>query len=362
MTRHTFLKTFLPCALGAAVAIFAVVPGIHRAAAADHTLTVVGWGGSFQDAQREAIWKPFEKATGIVIKEDTWNGNFGKVKAMVESKSVTWDVVWGDYAHAVAGCEAGILVPIIDLVDDPKDFLPGIHHECGISDSLFSTLAAYDGDKIPAAWNGQVPTTAAEALDVQKFPGKRGLRKIVKGLFEFTLMATGVPADKVYDVLATDEGVQRVLNKFESMKGSIVWYTSSAQGLQLLADGEVSVSYTYAGRVFIANQKEKRNLKLIWDGQVYSTNTIFVPKGANVEDARKLIKFALQPKVSADFSNLSAYGPARKSAVPLVNEDVRKALPNYPPNLKNALLRNEQFWADQEQRINEKFTAWLAKQ
>jgi hypothetical protein len=44
MTRHTFLKTFLLCALGAAIAIFAVVPGTHRAAAADHTLTVVGWG------------------------------------------------------------------------------------------------------------------------------------------------------------------------------------------------------------------------------------------------------------------------------------------------------------------------------
>lgn len=351
----------LPRAFSVFLAI-SLTSAVLPAAAAENALTVVGWGGSFQDAQREAIWKPFEKQSGVAIKEDTWNGNFGKVKAMVESKSVTWDVVWGDYAHAVAGCEAGILVPIVDLVDDPKDFLPGIHHECGISDSLFSTLTAYDGNKLPAAWNGKAPTTAAEALDVQKFPGKRGLRKIVKGLFEFTLMATGVPAEKVYDVLATDEGVQRVLNKFDAMKGSIVWYTSSAQGLQLLADGEVAVSYTYAGRVFIANQKEKRNLKLIWDGQVYSTNTIFVPKGANVAEAKKLIKFALQPKVSAEFSNLSAYGPARKSAVEFVKADVREALPNYPPNLKNALLRNESFWADQEQRINEKFTAWLAKQ
>lgn len=349
------LSLMLGAAIGAIVLSFVPV----RAA---DSLTAVAWGGSVQDAQRDATWKPFEKATGIVVKEDTWNGNFGKVKAMVEAKSVTWDVVWGDYAHAVAGCEAGILVPIIDLVDDPKDFLPGVHHECGVSDSLFSTLMAFDANKIPAAWNGKMPTTAAEAFDVQKFPGKRGLRKIVKGLFEFTLMTTGVPANKVYDVLATDEGVQRVLSKFESMKGSIIWYTSSAQGLQLLADGEVALSYTYAGRVFVANQKEKRNLKMIWDGQVYSTNTIFVPKGGNVEAAKKLIKFAIEPQASANFANLSAYGPARTSALKLVNADVREALPNYPPNLKNALLRNESFWADQEQRINEKFTAWLAKQ
>jgi putative spermidine/putrescine transport system substrate-binding protein len=146
------------------------------------------------------------------------------------------------------------------------------------------------------------------------------------------------------------------------MKGSIIWYTSSAQGLQLLADGEVPIAYTYAGRVFIANKKEKRQFKLIWDGQVYSTNTILVPKGANVPEAKRLIRFALQPQVNAKFSDLSAYGPARKSAVPLVDADVRTALPNNPANLKNALLRNEEFWADQEQRINTKFTAWLAKQ
>jgi putative spermidine/putrescine transport system substrate-binding protein len=355
------VPTRIKCLIAVSAAAF-VFAHSDLSRAAEGALTVVGWGGSFQDAQREAIWKPFEKATGVRIKEDTWNGEFGKVKAMVESNSVTWDVVWGDYAHAVTGCEAGILVPVIDVIDDPNDFLPGIHHECGVSDSLFSTLAAYDADKVPAAWNGKVPTTAAEALDVQKFQGKRGLRKIVKGLFEFVLMATGVPANSVYQGLATDDGVQRVLDKLDSMKGSIIWYTSSAQGLQLLADGEVPIAYTYAGRAFIANKKENRHFKLIWDGQVYSTNTIFVPKGANVSEAKRLIRFALQPQVNAKFSDLSAYGPARKSAVPLVDADVRTALPNNPANLKNALLRNEEFWADQEQRIHTKFTAWLAKQ
>lgn len=360
MTIEHTLTRFKCLTAASAVALVLAYPSVCRAA--EGTLTVVGWGGSFQDAQREAIWKPFEAATGVKIKEDTWNGEFGKVKAMVESGSVTWDVVWGDFAHAVTGCEAGVLVPVIDVIDDRNDFLPGIHHECGVTDSLFSTLAAYDGNKLPTAWNGKVPTTAAEALDVQQFPGKRGLRKIVKGLFEFVLMATGVPANDVYQTLGTDTGVQRVLDKLDSMKGSIVWYTSSAQGLQLLADGEVPIAYTYAGRVFIANKKENRQFKLIWDGQVYSTNTILVPKGANVSEAKRLIRFALQPPVNAKFSDLSAYGPARKSAVPLVDADVRTALPNNPANLKNALLRNEEFWADQEQRINTKFTAWLAKQ
>src|SRR5258707_11657222 len=56
-------------------------------------LVVVSYGGSYQEAQRKAIFEPFEKATGIKIKEAEWSGEYAKLKAMVDSGNVTWDVV-----------------------------------------------------------------------------------------------------------------------------------------------------------------------------------------------------------------------------------------------------------------------------
>ncbi len=65
--------------------------------AQEKKVTIVSWGGSFQEAERKYLWEPFSKATGVRVLDDTWNGDFGIVKAQVESKNVTWDIVIADY-------------------------------------------------------------------------------------------------------------------------------------------------------------------------------------------------------------------------------------------------------------------------
>jgi hypothetical protein len=67
-------------ALTAAGGAFALAAG--AAAAAD--LTVVSWGGAYQDAQREVYFEPFKQATGIDLIEDSWNGGVGAIRAKVE--------------------------------------------------------------------------------------------------------------------------------------------------------------------------------------------------------------------------------------------------------------------------------------
>src|SRR5262245_42616698 len=84
---------------GAAVALSAAKP-----AAAEDQLTVVSWGGAYQESQREAFMKPFQKDTGTKITEEEYNGEIAKIRAMVESKSVTWDVIDIDTQTALAAC------------------------------------------------------------------------------------------------------------------------------------------------------------------------------------------------------------------------------------------------------------------
>ena len=71
-------------------------------------------------------------------------------------------------------------------------------HECGIGIFVWSTVMAYNGDKLKDG-----PQTWADFWDTKKFPGKRGLRKGARYNLEFALMADGVKPADVYKVLAT---------------------------------------------------------------------------------------------------------------------------------------------------------------
>ena len=55
-------------------------------------LVVVSWGGSFQEAQRKALFEPFVKEFGIKLIEDSPSDQ-AKIRAMVKTNNVTWDVV-----------------------------------------------------------------------------------------------------------------------------------------------------------------------------------------------------------------------------------------------------------------------------
>jgi putative spermidine/putrescine transport system substrate-binding protein len=56
---------------------------------------VQSWGGAFQDAQREAYFKPFQELSGITVIESE-GPDPSKIKAMVDTGNVEQDVVQQD--------------------------------------------------------------------------------------------------------------------------------------------------------------------------------------------------------------------------------------------------------------------------
>ena len=55
-------------------------------------LRIAGYGGTAQDAERKAYFEPFGKMSGIKV-HDFPGADLNKVKAMVETGNVEWDVV-----------------------------------------------------------------------------------------------------------------------------------------------------------------------------------------------------------------------------------------------------------------------------
>ena len=104
----------------------ALLAGISVPADSDaRELTIVSWGGSYQEAQRKAFFDPFIKKTGKKILDESYNGELAKIKAMVEAKNVTWDVVQVEAPELINACEEGLL-EIIDWnrVGGKKSFIP----------------------------------------------------------------------------------------------------------------------------------------------------------------------------------------------------------------------------------------------
>ena len=103
----TFVSKFT-FALFAGVAL--IMAGAPQAAFAADELTIVSWGGAYQESQRKAYFEPFIKE-GNKVTEEEYNGEIAKIRAMVESNAVTWDVIDVDTQTALAACAEGFSKP-----------------------------------------------------------------------------------------------------------------------------------------------------------------------------------------------------------------------------------------------------------
>lgn len=64
---------------------------MHSASASE--LTVISFGGVAKEVQTTAFYKPFEVTSGNKLIAGEYNGELGRIKVMVDTTSVNWDVV-----------------------------------------------------------------------------------------------------------------------------------------------------------------------------------------------------------------------------------------------------------------------------
>jgi putative spermidine/putrescine transport system substrate-binding protein len=336
-----------------ALALFAV-----DAARAAEELTIASWGGSYASSQREAYFVPFTRATGIAIAEQEYNGELDKLRQMVASGSVTWDIVDVDTATAVRGCNDGLLEAIDwSRIGDRSKFIPGAALDCGVGSVVWALVFAYDGDRIAVA---DGPTSWADFWSIKTWPGKRGLRRTPVGNLELALLADGVPREQVYATLRSDEGVARAFAKLDEIKSQIAWWETGEDAPKLLLDGTVVMTTAYNGRIYSAAKSQGRNLAIVWEGQLYDLDYWAIPKGAGNSDlAYRFIAFASDPSVMARQSDFISYGPVHVEAITAVDPAVLPHLPTAPDNFANALPSDYDFWAEKQDELTERFNAWL---
>ncbi|WP_343222890.1 ABC transporter substrate-binding protein [Paracoccus bogoriensis] len=335
-------------------------------------VNVVSWGGAYEMSQVEAYNKPFTAETGIRVNMIAADNPATPLKAQVEAGNVTADVFDVEVSDAIRLCDEGALVeidhaslpPAPDGTPAVDDFVEGALLDCAVANIVWGTVISFDTTRFP---DGAQPQTAADFFDTETFPGKRGLPRNPKRTLYLALIADGVPAAEIYDVLGTDEGVERAFAKLDTIKSDVVWWEAGAQPVQLLADGEVTMTTVYNGRIFDAIVAENKPFAVIWDGQYMDMDMFVIPKDApNMDAALQYLKFATDTQRLADQAKYIAYGPARKSSAALVGlyqdgvTEMAPHMPTSPEALENAVMDNPEFWADHDTELTERFNAWLA--
>ena len=317
-------------------------------------------GGTNLETLKTTQFKPYEEATGNKIIYDP-GANFAKLRAMVKSGNVEWDLAeaWSQDLVMILGQE-GVLEEIdYSIVGSglygvkKEDLYDAVTTKWGVGDGFYSTLIGYNAEK----FKGKEPQSWKDFFDVEKLPGPRALQKGPWGNLEFALLADGVPIDKLYPL-----DVERAFKVLDKIKPHVkVWWESGAQPVQLLNDKEVDMTSIWNGRIYMMI-KEGAKVGIQWNQQYLMASAWVVPKGAkNKKLAMELIQWCMKPEPQARHAEIIGYPGINKKLYDYMDVKYASNLPTYPEHYKKAVLPDYQWWLINRDKVTEQWNSWILK-
>ncbi len=327
-------------------------------------ITFVSWGGAYTNSQQKAYIDTWSKGSGVTV--ESYNGGLGEIKAQVEAGNVTWDVVDVLPDQAITGCDEGLFEKV-DQSEFINDLVVPPVSDCVVPQIFWAYTVFYDKSAFP----GKKPKSMKDFFNVKKFPGKRGIHTWPNALIEMALVADGVKAKKVYDVMSTPEGIDRAFAKLDEIKNDVVFWSAGSKPLELVSSGEVVMAIAYNGRIGAAILSEGKNFEYIWDGTVLEQEYLVAIKGGkNTAEALEFMAHASSAASNAEQAKYIPYGPMRKSSINIIkkgepwfikeggNINILPHMPTTPKVLKKAVIADPYWWADNGAEVSERYGAW----
>lgn len=360
---HTVIKT-KPIRSGLLAASLAASTMLAPGMVSAGPVTVVSWGGSYGAAQDAALFKDAAKNSGIEIIRES-GASMSKTCLQVESGSVSWDLVVTGSGGAASAAAKGCLEKIDFSVVDVSDFYPNLYTDYCVGSDVFATVMSWNTDKYGEPGSPGAPKSWADFWDVKKYPGTRAYRaNNVDGALEPALMADGVPADKVYEVLSSKGGIDRAINKLRELKPHIaVFWGSGAQQAQLMKDAEVDMATGWNGR-FDNAKKDGAKVGYTFNQALLDYDCFAMPKGApNKAMAMKFLNEISKPQYQANLPFHITYGPTNKKAyeVTTAPKELIEALPSHPKNVPLMLPISLAWYAEHRTEALEKYMEFMSE-
>lgn len=317
-------------------------------------VVVVSFGGAFQEAQREAYFKPFEELTGIKVVEGE-GPDYIKVKAMVDTGNIEWDVVLLSQVSGKTLLKQGDYWEPIDYsLVDVENIAEPFRWEYALDTLNYTHVLCYRTDTYNPGLTGW-----QDAWDPERFPGNRafstgGTGSAIAPLVP-ALIADGVPPDQLYPL-----DVDRAFDSLDKIKDHVIkWWDTEALPIQMLTDNEAPIVEASNGRMSVV-QKDGVPVEIVWDGGQLMSNSWLIVKGAkNLTNAQKFIGFTSLPVAQARLALLIPYGFINARAADYLPPELLNSLPTAPQNLEKLIIYDSDWWVDNRPAVIERWNQWV---
>lgn len=316
-------------------------------------LRIATFGGTMQEVQRRAYFEPFEKLSGIKVR-DFAGSDFTKIKAMVETGNVEWDLAQVSRGSVMNLQRRGDYFERMDY-DIVDAGVPAVYRfDYGLEMLVWAQVMAYRTD----AFRGAAPKGWAEFWDARKFPGDRSLLGAGSGNnpeLEFALMAAGVPPDQVYPM-----DLDKAFASYSKIKREVVkWWETGAVPVQLLTDREVVLTSVWNGRM-AALQAAGVPAAISWNQGLLKRDCWAIPKGArNRAAAMKFIAYSTMAIPQARVAMLIPYGSVNDGSNEYIPDSRQEVLPSSPAIKSQLLTYNYDWWVENRDAVVARFNRWL---
>ncbi|MEL7171643.1 MAG: ABC transporter substrate-binding protein [Pseudomonadota bacterium] len=315
-------RAFLTALAGIGALGMAGLPTGADAAAGE--LVVVNWGGPAVDAYQAAFGAPFTATTGTKVVIDGPGPLLSKIRAMVESGAVTWDVCDTGAATTLVLEKAGVIQAIDYSVVDKSKVVLDYAYDYGVANYLFSYILAYNEKTL-----GKAPGSWADFWDTSAFPGMRTLRKQPNGMIEAAMFAAGKTAEEIYPI-----DLDLAMEKLKEIRDDVIVWGSGSQSQELFRTGEVAMGNIWHTRANLLNRDMNGDVTWTWNQGIATAGMWNIPNNnpAGTEAAMAFVASSQDPQQQVELFGLMGNGPANPAASEFVPEDRRWANPGQPEN------------------------------
>jgi putative spermidine/putrescine transport system substrate-binding protein len=361
MTKKKYLlKILLWVAISSWVAVLGI--GLQSGLAAE-VLKVGVYGGYFKDSFDKHIFPDFTKETGIKIEsvaEPTGEAWLVQLEQAARAGQAPADISMMAQVTMLRGQRTELWLPL-DLNEIPNHKYLLAHFIHRYPDERVDGIGAVSW-YITLVSNTNVFKTAPTSwADMWQPDKENSLGLLALASNSFLLEITAKTFFGGYDILASKEGILKVMNKLAELKPNVkLWYRDEGQFQQALQSGEIPMGQYYhdvAGLAAADGHPVRSTFPK--EGGVNDSGSWAVSKASKkLKEAHIFINYMCRPDIQAKLSRKVGTAPTvKRDATDLtdkefdaVSSDIRPIIPRY--NLYTGELSD---W------VNQKWTEMVTK-
>jgi putative spermidine/putrescine transport system substrate-binding protein len=322
----------------------------QASAQAPRQMVMVNWGGLANQGFGANYGDPFVAANpGWRVVQDGSGPSAGRIRSMVESGRVTWDICDSSATSAVLLGGLNLLNRMDYSVISRDDVIgPTFAMDYGAAPYSFSSVLVYDSSKFPQGG----PTSWADFWDLRKFPGTRLLRRDAAGALDAAQLSLGKDPQNLYPL-----DVRATLARVRELRRNLVFWTGGAESEQFIRTGEAVMGQIWHTRAKVLEQESNGRFKFIWNQGILQPGIFVSPRGnPGGEMVQKLLASMLAgADKQVELLKFLGNGPTNPRAAAVVPEEFKRFNPTDPANARLQVAQDGIWWGANYQRVNADF-------